>query len=304
MTKIGAEIVTFNPDVEQLKANVDNVLKQVEKLVLVDNGSKNVEEVKRISTEFNIELILLNENKGIAAALNKGMEFLKASGMTWVVTLDQDSLLPDDAVLNFKNTKQFEEDDTAILAAQYDDKNWSDIEREKTLAPVNQDPIEKDIVITSGNMVKLDAWSNVGGFDEWLFIDQVDFDFNARLRLAGYKIWQVNAVVMPHEIGAAMKNGLLARMLLIKKSIHLMQHSPFREYYMQRNSLVYAKRYPAFRTKKGPLWFISLANLRHVLLSDTPWSGLFAGLKGTVDGLRYTPNKDTFMQKFWENLSE
>lgn len=302
MIKIGAEIVTFNPDISKLEANVKNVVNQVDQVVLVDNGSDNLQDVKNLANDFNVEIVSLNQNKGIATALNSGMKHFRENGFTWVVTLDQDSLLPENAIINFKNTRQFNDRDTAILAAQYDDKNWDTTVRNQKLYDVDAMPIEKKIVITSGNMVKIDAWRKVGGFDEWLFIDQVDFEFNARLHLTGYKIWQVNSVVMSHEIGSAVKNGWLARMLLFKKNSALMQHSPFRVYYMQRNSLVYDKRYPTLRTRRWPLWFMGIVRLRPVLLSDTPWTGLAAGLKGMFDGMKYNPKNDEFMKRFWDSL--
>ena len=42
---IGAGIVTFNPDIGRLKENIDAILPQVSELVIVDNGSANVDEV-------------------------------------------------------------------------------------------------------------------------------------------------------------------------------------------------------------------------------------------------------------------
>lgn len=295
---IGAEIVTFNPDVTKLKMNIERVVSQVNQLVLVDNGSNNVDEVRQLVREFNIKLIEFNENKGIAAALNAGMEFFENQGMTWVITLDQDSVLPDNAVLGFKSVEQFDEPDTGILASQYDDLNWNESVRKEKLVDTTSAPIEKDMVITSGNMVRISAWRRAGRFDEWLFIDQVDFDFNARMRLVGYKIWQVNSVLMSHEIGAAVKNGVFARMLLYKPGASLMQHSPFREYYMQRNTIVFEKRYPEFKKEKRPLWLFSFINLRHVFLSDKPFAGFVAGLRGIIDGLRYSPENDNFINNF------
>lgn len=42
-------IVTFNPDAIRLKANIDNILKNTTKanIVVADNGSKNIDEIKK-----------------------------------------------------------------------------------------------------------------------------------------------------------------------------------------------------------------------------------------------------------------
>ena len=112
---IGALIVTFNPDIEVLKSNVDAIAKQVDVLVIVDNGSNNLNEIETLDVE---NIIALGENKGIAYALNTGMEFLEERNMDWVLTLDQDSVVPQDLIEKFTTQEEFQKEKTAILAAK------------------------------------------------------------------------------------------------------------------------------------------------------------------------------------------
>ena len=54
--------------------------------------------------------------------------------------------------------------------------------------------------ITSGNLLNLDTWEKLGGFDEKLFINEVDTIFAFLLRKKGYKIFEFYNVKMNHNI--------------------------------------------------------------------------------------------------------
>ena len=57
MSKICAGIVLFNPSISRLKSNISAISCQVEKVFLQDNGSANVDEVKKSSK--NILMLFL-----------------------------------------------------------------------------------------------------------------------------------------------------------------------------------------------------------------------------------------------------
>ena len=50
--------------------------------------------------EDEITVIYLNENKGIASALNKGIDYSIKKGYQWVLTLDHDSIVTEDMINN------------------------------------------------------------------------------------------------------------------------------------------------------------------------------------------------------------
>ena len=85
--------------------------------------------------------------------------------------------------------------------------------------------------ITSGSCTRLSAWEKIGGFDEKLFIDSVDFDFCYRIRKTGYVIIQTREAVLEHSIGEVKKNKLLG--------IPYSEHSAFRYYYISKNNIYY-----------------------------------------------------------------
>jgi GT2 family glycosyltransferase len=68
---------------------------------------------------------------------------------------------------------------------------------------IKKEPAEEyvDFCITSASCTNLNAWKNVGGFDEWLFIDLVDNDFCKRIIVSGYKILRINSLVLDQEFG-------------------------------------------------------------------------------------------------------
>ena len=62
-------IILYNPDLSRLRENISAILPQVDKVVLVENGSSDITYLKELEDE-KIELIVNEENMGIAYALN------------------------------------------------------------------------------------------------------------------------------------------------------------------------------------------------------------------------------------------
>lgn len=299
---ISAIIVTFNPNIPLLRNNLLAVLPQVDTVVIVDNGSKNNQEIIDCVSDNRVKVLSLGNNLGIAAAQNKGMSYLEKQGAIWGLTLDQDSIIPDNMISMFKKSKHFSEENTGILAAQYNDPNWTKEQRDFKIVN-NDEDVERCMVIASGNLVRVAAWKIVDGYDEWMFIDQVDFDFDARMLLSGYRIWQVNSVIMTHEVGKVIQKPFLSTILLFPKTAVFSDHSSFREYYIQRNTIIYSKRYPEFRRHKFQV-LVSILQSRRILVCNGPRiRKLLAAWRGIIDGIRYHPLKDEEFQKFRDGLN-
>src|SRR5699024_9730715 len=96
-----AGIVTFNPDIEVLLNNIKSIYDQIKKIVIIDNGSKNIEQIEKALFGYSkIELIENGKNLGITTALNVAMKFGFDNNFSWMLTLDQDSQCPKDYVNN------------------------------------------------------------------------------------------------------------------------------------------------------------------------------------------------------------
>ncbi|WP_348519294.1 glycosyltransferase family 2 protein [Bifidobacterium sp. ESL0690] len=261
--RIAAGMVTFNPSLDDLRGSVPALLKQVEALVIVDNGSKNVDKVADFVAGYPQVTLLRNEkNLGVAVALNRIFEWAEKAGFDWVLTLDDDSEIPSGMIDGYRRCLKDRDDVAAVGSGassdsdgvldsansvngskRADDSNGSS--RVGIVCPllinrkdgtVFHSKRSKDECITSGSLTNVAAWRAIGGFDDWLFIDGVDFDFSRRLVAAGYPIVECKAVVMPHQIGESRTINLG-----IKHPI-AWNHAPFRWYYIERNALYIDKK--------------------------------------------------------------
>lgn len=230
MKKILAAIVTYNPDLERLQKNINAIEPQVEHLIIVDNGSKNINLISRIKGECKIKIDLIEnkENIGIASALNQALDYAYKNNFDWILTLDQDSICEINMISEMKS--QYEKEDNkniALIAPNILDENI-------TLKPQDiKEGIEyTGPVITSGSLTKTNIAKNIGGFVDKLFIDQVDFDFCLRLKDSGADILKVNRAIIYHQLGEISEHKLFG------KTITTTNHSPIRRYYYYRN-LIY-----------------------------------------------------------------
>lgn len=268
-----AGIVTYNPDISQLKENINFIINQVTALIVVDNGSKNIEEIARLisNDENRAKIIRNNKNLGIARALNIMMSYARENGFEWVLSLDQDSCSPLNLISEYKKYIRLER--IAIICPNYADRNV-----ERKLNTVGISYINK--CITSGALVKVRAWNECGYYDEKMFIDGVDFEFCDRLTRHGYKIIRINNIVLMHEIGNSCIRHFLFWNVLVKN------HSAFRKYYIARNTIYAAKK--QYRLLLKPI----LQNIKLLLIAivyeKDKRSKIKAILKGTYDGIRIT----------------
>lgn len=288
---IGAVIITFNPNIEILAKNLQSVVQQVENVLVVDNGSNNFSEIVGILNSSKINIINFEENSGIAYALNKGMNYFKNKNFDWVLTLDQDSIIPKNYIERLIHLDEFQINSTGILGATYRDK----ARKENIFSTSDSSVVDNPLLITSGGLTNIKAWQSVGGFDEQLFIDVVDHDFNQRLIENNYRVLQANNIIFNHSLGLPVNKPLLKTILVIKKEFSPADHSQFRQYYIYRNSIIFIKRYS---TK--PIWhiIILLTTLRIIFLFNNPVSKMKAALHGIEDGIKYTTKKDDFFQQY------
>lgn len=244
-----AGIVTFNPDRERLIENLRAVSPQVAWVLVFDNGSSNVAEVRSAVKEFeNAQLIESADNLGIAAALNRLAANAIDRGYEWMVTLDQDSVCAPDLVATLS---KYVDERTPLLTPYIVDRNKVSVDEyhKLELPPVQyfRHAASKG-AITSGGLTYLPILDEVGGFDELFFIDCVDYDFNMRIMRAGYRIARVNGTYLLHELGQADKTWLRTPRRTLDgqwcwETFYSFGHSSTRCYYKARNRVLYSKRH-------------------------------------------------------------
>ena len=241
--KLAAVVVFYNPSDENIN-NINNYIDSIDKLFIVDNTD---DEIIRIKDDKKIEYIKLKENKGIAFALNEGAKHAIDDGFKYLLTMDQDSKITSDIVDKMKDYLINNNDNKVGLISPYQDIDAKDDKTDKDV----EDMIE---VMTSGNIINLDAYQDIGGFKDWLFIDCVDTDYCMNLHRHGYKVLRLNNIVMKHELGNLVVHKLFG------KEYPCYNHNPIRRYYIVRNNLyindMYKDLYPDYcawllRVQKG-----------------------------------------------------
>ena len=221
-------IVTYNCD-SNFVDTLNSVINQVDKLIIVDNGSSEdtIKMLKNLNEKYHFKLYCCNKNIGIAAALNIGVKYSIDNGYEWILTLDHDSVLKQDMVekllKRYHELHNEERKKVVSLLPRYilegiEDKNIS-----------NEKVRYVEAGITSGNFVKKEAFEQVGLFEEKLFIDYVDYDFCYRIIEKGLKIVEVSDAIMYHKLGEISSKNLL------NAKFNVTNHNPIRRYYMTIN---------------------------------------------------------------------
>lgn len=271
--KFAAGIVLYNPDLDRLRENLDAIVPQAEEVVLVDNASKNLSEVKKMLEGYpKCSLVCNEKNEGIARALNQILAFAKSGGYEWFLTLDQDSVCKKD--LLFVYSRYVGTKGVAIITSRAVDRNF-------TVENSFKEEEEYKYVtycITSGALMNTALCAECGGWDDKMFIDNVDGDICINFKTHGYKVLSVNYDGILHEVG----HGKDVRFLWIKDCVY--NHPAWRQYYMARNRIYAARKYPEeFKIRKElkKEW----RNFRLILLfEEDKGAKLKARLKGIKDG--------------------
>ena len=82
---IYAITVSYNPLIQNLTSQFEKLLPQVDKIILIDNGSKNQNEIQNSINQINVQLKLLTENIGIAEAQNIGIKIATEEEAEYVI---------------------------------------------------------------------------------------------------------------------------------------------------------------------------------------------------------------------------
>lgn len=273
--KILAGIVTYNPDIELLERNIAAISPQVNEVIIVDNGSKNLKEIEQ---GISAKLIKLEENKGIAFALNIIGRYATENSFEWFMTLDQDTIVSNDIIGQYLRyiglpsagmlTSNYLNKSDQLMVTSKWNKGYSDFS-------------EVPYCITSASFVNTTAFQKTDGFDSKMFIDLVDYDMNFSLAKVGYLTYWINVLGFKHEVGEASVHKLFGF------KISTSNHNPIRRYYLARNGIYLLKKYKP----KMNVLRLNVGNgivfLKILLFEKDKKKNLGAMLKGVKDGFGY-----------------
>lgn len=248
---VAAVIVTLNPELATLRRMVEALQTQVDDIVVVDNASAAgaVDQIARLARDSSCRFEALAENLGIGAAQNRGFAAARTgsiphTGERYVLFLDHDSipqadmvdvLLAADLRLRARGVRV-----GAVGPAIVDNRTGttgrfvssSNFFVRRIPCQSGCDELDVDFLISSGTLVRVDTFAAIGGMDEALFIDHVDTEWCLRAKAAGYALFGVCGARLVHSLGDEVVAVWFGR----KREVFV--HSPLRDYYMCRNTLL------------------------------------------------------------------
>ena len=275
-------IITYNPtnDLEKL---LDIIINQVYKVIIIDNFSENKNyKIIETSKHFDqLSIIRNHSNLGIAKALNQGVLFAKNLGFNLTITFDQDTIPFSDIVETLLEVYNNFYNQSLIGCIGV---NSIDINKNVYFKPLlNNSYSYREYVITSGTLLSIQNFINIGGFCDDLFIDNVDIDYSIRLKLNDKILLITSKCGMLHKPG----NSISRKYFGI--NMESSNHNPIRRYYMSRNNFILTKKYifslPLFILKMNFFYIISF--LKMIIIESDIRRKLKFTLKGINDGFFY-----------------
>lgn len=293
MTGVCAVIVSFRPEPDALIRAIEACAAQVQRVVLVDNGSPEelLAPVTKTVESVGGVLIALRTNEGLAAAQNRGIEYARNNRFEHVILFDQDSVVGDGMVAALvREVRALESSGRRVAAVGpvfHDPRDHRPAPFVRVGFPVSSKlwcdgatSVECDFLISSGVLMPLSALDDLGDMDDGLFIDNVDLEWSFRARSRGYSLFGVCGASMVHHLGDD-------RVAILGTRFTRVRHSPVRLYFIMRN------RVALYRLAHTPRVWIAQDVIR-IPMKFVIFS-VFAGprltnirymVRGLTDGLR------------------
>ncbi len=290
-----ALIITYNPPAG-FENHLEQLFAEFKQIILVDNGSapEFQRALRTLAQRWSeaLELIINQQNLGVATALNQGIDWAIHQGHDFIITLDQDSMPITGMVKEMASAYHTcpKPDNIAIIAPKVENPEAGIIgkylrprhhfffERKTCTEEVLRDV---SIVITSGSLYNLEIYKKIGPFRDDFFVDYVDTEYCLRARQQGYDIIVACNARLLHKLGNQKRANI--------GSVEMRPtfHSPVRWYYISRNRIPMLKLYGY----KFPHWLLyeivinGYGLIRMLLFEDYKLRKMLAVLLGCTDGL-------------------
>jgi len=261
--KIIAIYWAFNPDVKVLRLSLRNLINDVDEIIIVDNGSRNIKELKELAAEFipgKVNIIELRRNLGVKA-LNIGMTIAIKKGADWVLLMDDDSIYPKgtlgnimlayDVLCKYKNDLC---DKITVISLPY----WKFNQLRETFV------IFKNPHIFSGSLIKVDNIKKHNLYiNESFFVDMADVELYERIHKLGMLTIYYTRGQLIHNPG---RHIYLPRLLKpwVRREWYI--YTPWRYYMILRNLIILVIRYGMLRLTKDVFLFMILLGIPLIIV--------------------------------------
>jgi rhamnosyltransferase len=260
---LAAVVILYNPDIDLTK-NINTYLKSVKSLIVLDNSNTNSAKMFLPNSE-KITYHFDGENKGISYRLNQALEICKQNKFEYLLTMDQDSSFEEIEINNYlskiEENKNFKIGMFGINLSQFDKNDY-----------------ENEMFITSGSILNVNHAIEIGGFDENLFIDEVDNEFCLRLISKGYFTKRFGNISMNHQFGTTRK--VLTPSLRFKERVI---YSPLRNYYNTRNYFYVNRLYTYDYKQKRERLIMLKYRIKNSLLYENTLKTIYYVFRGYID---------------------
>ena len=259
-----AVVTLFNPE-DNVVNNIKSYLPYVKELLIVDNSLTPYDLTALEKYSSKVTLLSSSKNLGISKALNLALSYAKDKGYKWLMTMDQDSYFEPREIQNFMICfNKIKKKKFAIYSPLHNKKFL----KNNSIHNNNK----KRYVMTSANILNISKALDIGGFDENLFIDEVDHDFCLRLGKKNYKVIENHNCFVNHTSGKKIRIS----------NVNL--YSSKRLYYMARNYLYIRKKHKKenpefFKTRDFYLFKFIVKQLIHTEKKIESIRMIFRGIK-------------------------
>lgn len=279
-----AGVVLYKPDRTLLAKQAEGLRGRV--LFVFANGPVDAAVVTALAPA-DVRLICSKENVGLGQGLNAVTNAAVQEGFSHIMLLDQDSE-PELDLLDRLTTRSLELEErgekVAILAPRLVPPSegfykpiryeWRRSLRGGALAAV-------DFAPTSGSLVNLAAYAEVGPFRDDFFIAGIDVEWGFRAWGRGWGSYLATDLEMPHRWGEAVSANELGKPQILR-------HSKLRNYYYARNVIATARLAHVPLRWRTRSCFALAAQIVVLAVQGTSgslkpvWAGLVDGLRGRL----------------------
>jgi len=247
-----AVIITRDPELDRFRLVLDRASKQVGRVVVVDNDSRSKGVLRDLCGGFgNCDFIEVGFNSGVAHALRVGVNYASKYEPDWLLFLDDDTILMNNAIKTALN----------LIALRPIKSRIGSINLGSEDGSCNVE--ETRYVMFSGLLIRFDIASKVCCRDDF-FLDQADFDLGLKIRNLGYLTIKINCKLIDHKLGVKRWVPIISNIL--HRPIDY--EPPWRYYYIIRN----ATRLLIEGRMDFVLYMWQLINWGvRILLADGPW---------------------------------
>jgi rhamnosyltransferase len=234
--KIAAAVILYQQD-DLLLNNIESYANAVNYVFVFDNNEvPNTTLHQKLQQTLANKLVLTvyHTNNGIAKPLNNALALAQQYNCNLLLTMDQDSYITNPEKITEYGNYILQNTTIGTLALSY-----YFFKRGKAFKNHADICWRKKGVITSGSLVNVQHALQCGGYNEALFIDEVDYEFCLRLTQNNFAVLTSKQQYVNHQLGTTTQ--LTSNRTGKTSSIAV--RSPIRTYYMVRNNKYLFNKY-------------------------------------------------------------